>query len=136
MVWPGFEPQTFYALVGRSTTELRKLKTKFTENLSLYTLWETFLLPFPPTSSKPTGRTLIHIGDKDIDYNPNFRFFLTTKMANPHYMPQICIKVTIINFTVTMDGLEAQLLDEVSQSVSSFGYLSMYLSFRHESVLT
>merc|ERR550514_2092875 len=32
------------------------------------------------------------------------------KMANPHYFPEVCIKVTVINFTVTFDGLEEQLL--------------------------
>ena len=26
-------------------------------------------------------------------YNDDFRFFVTTKMANPHYLPEICIKV-------------------------------------------
>ena len=25
-------------------------------------------------------------------YNENFQFFVTTKMANPHYLPEICIK--------------------------------------------
>jgi len=34
-------------------------------------------------------------------------------MANPHYLPEICIKVTLINFTVTPEGLEDQLLVEV-----------------------
>jgi len=38
---------------------------------------------------------------------------MTTKMANPHYLPEICIKVTLINFTVTPEGLEDQLLVEV-----------------------
>ena len=31
--------------------------------------------------------------------------FITTKLANPHYLPEIFIKVTIINFTVTQEGL-------------------------------
>ena len=35
---------------------------------------------------------------------------MTTKLANPHYLPEVCIKVTIINFTVTKSGLEDQLL--------------------------
>ncbi|KAG9480610.1 hypothetical protein GDO78_012200 [Eleutherodactylus coqui] len=56
------------------------------------------------------GRTLIRLGDSDIDYDKNFRFYMTTKMPNPHYLPEVCIKVTIINFTVTRSGLEDQLL--------------------------
>nr|XP_046259789.1 dynein axonemal heavy chain 6 isoform X2 [Scatophagus argus] len=59
------------------------------------------------------GRTLIRLGDSDIDYDKNFRFYMTTKMANPHYLPEVCIKVTIINFTVTQSGLEDQLLSDV-----------------------
>ena len=48
-----------------------------------------------------------------VPYRAEFKFFMTTKMANPHYLPEICIKVTLINFTVTPDGLEDQLLVEV-----------------------
>ena len=33
-------------------------------------------------------------------------------MANPHYPPEVCIKVTLINFTVTFKGLEEQLLGD------------------------
>ena len=62
---------------------------------------------------KQGGRLLIRLGDSDIDYDKNFRFYMTTKMANPHYLPEICIKVTIINFTVTRQGLEDQLLADV-----------------------
>ncbi|KXJ13494.1 Dynein heavy chain 6, axonemal [Exaiptasia diaphana] len=59
------------------------------------------------------GRLLIRLGDSDIDYDKNFRFYMTTKLSNPHYLPEICIKVTIINFTVTKSGLEDQLLSDV-----------------------
>ncbi|KAJ8000573.1 hypothetical protein DPEC_G00181790 [Dallia pectoralis] len=59
------------------------------------------------------GRTLIRLGDSDVDYNKKFRFYMTTKMSNPHYLPEVCIKVTIINFTVTKSGLEDQLLSDV-----------------------
>ena len=49
-------------------------------------------------------------------YSFEFKFFMTTKLSNPHYLPEICIKVCLINFTVTPDGLEDQLLVEVVKS--------------------
>nr|XP_023023241.1 dynein beta chain, ciliary-like [Leptinotarsa decemlineata] len=55
----------------------------------------------------------IKIGDKDVDYNPAFRLILHTKLANPHYKPEIQAQTTLINFTVTRDGLEEQLLADV-----------------------
>ena len=36
-----------------------------------------------------------------------------TKLANPHYKPEMQAQATLINFTVTRDGLEEQLLAEV-----------------------
>ena len=47
----------------------------------------------------------IDFGNKNIEYNDNFELFLTTKLANPHYLPEVFIKTTIINFTVTFEGL-------------------------------
>ncbi|CAM9277540.1 unnamed protein product [Ascophyllum nodosum] len=62
---------------------------------------------------KQGNRTLIRIGDSDVDYNDSFKMYLTTKMPNPHYLPEVCIKVNVINFTVTMEGLQDQLLGQV-----------------------
>ncbi|KAA6382715.1 MAG: putative dynein heavy chain, partial [Streblomastix strix] len=59
------------------------------------------------------GRVIIRLGNQDVDYNVNFKLYITTKLANPHYLPDVCIKVTIINFTVTSQGLEDQLLADV-----------------------
>ena len=65
------------------------------------------------------GRTLIKkgkaikMGDKEIEYNREFKLFLHTKMANPHYKPELQAQTTLINFTVTRQGLEDQLLAEV-----------------------
>lgn len=42
-----------------------------------------------------------------------FRLILQTKLANPHYKPEMQAQTTLINFTVTRDGLEDQLLAEV-----------------------
>lgn len=55
----------------------------------------------------------IKIGDKEVEYNSNFRLILHTKLANPHYKPEMQAQTTLINFTVTRDGLEDQLLAEV-----------------------
>ena len=62
---------------------------------------------------KSGNRNLIRLGDTEVDYDAEFRFYMTTKLPNPHYLPEVCIKVTLINFTVTMEGLEAQLLGSV-----------------------
>lgn len=51
---------------------------------------------------KQGGRLLIRLGDADVDYDPAFKLYITTKLANPHYLPEVCITVTLINFTVTM----------------------------------
>lgn len=59
------------------------------------------------------GIKQIKLGDATQDYDDNFRLYMTTKMPNPHYPPEICIKVTLINFTVTFEGLEEQLLGDV-----------------------
>ncbi|MEE6466367.1 hypothetical protein FKM82_006924 [Ascaphus truei] len=55
----------------------------------------------------------IKIGEKEYEYNKNFRLILHTKLANPHYKPEIQAQTTLINFTVTADGLEDQLLADV-----------------------
>lgn len=55
----------------------------------------------------------IKMGDKEVEYNQEFRLLLHTKLANPHYKPEMQAQTTLINFTVTRDGLEDQLLAEV-----------------------
>ena len=62
---------------------------------------------------KQGGQDMIKIGDNTIPYNNTFRFFMTTKLANPHYAPEVQVKVSLLNFTITMGGLEEQLLNVV-----------------------
>ncbi len=59
------------------------------------------------------GRMVIRVTDTNIEYNPSFRLYIATKLPNPHYLPEVCIKVTLLNFAVTRKGLEDQLLGEV-----------------------
>ncbi|KAL0129633.1 hypothetical protein PUN28_001711 [Cardiocondyla obscurior] len=62
---------------------------------------------------KLDDQTMIRFNDKMITYNEKFRLFMTTKLSNPHYAPEISTKTTLCNFTITEQGLEAQLLTVV-----------------------
>lgn len=57
------------------------------------------------------GSEVIKIGDNVVPYHPDFRFYMTSKLANPHYPPEVSVKVSLLNFFVTSEGLEEQLLD-------------------------
>jgi dynein heavy chain len=46
------------------------------------------------------------IGEKTLQYNEDFKFFMTTTLPNPHYSPETSVKVTILNFSITPIGLE------------------------------
>eukprot|EP00899_Mesostigma_viride_P014884 jgi/Mesvir1/23397/Mv21091-RA.2 len=64
---------------------------------------------------KRGNQVLIKLGDKELDYNPNFKLYITSKMPNPHYTPEVSTKATIVNFSVKESGLESQLLNIVVQ---------------------
>jgi dynein heavy chain len=53
---------------------------------------------------------MIRLGDSTIEYNEDFRFYMTTKLPNPHYSPEICVQVTLLNFMATPEGLMDQML--------------------------
>ena len=53
---------------------------------------------------------MIRLGDKEVEYNEDFRFYITTKLRNPHYLPEVAVKVSLLNFMITPEGLEDQLL--------------------------
>ncbi|XP_054190341.1 dynein axonemal heavy chain 14 isoform X18 [Homo sapiens] len=59
------------------------------------------------------GHYFIRVGDAEFEYNSNFRLYLSTEIENPHFLPSVYNFVTMINFTVTFQGLQDQLLSTV-----------------------
>nr|XP_061814136.1 dynein axonemal heavy chain 1-like [Nerophis lumbriciformis] len=62
---------------------------------------------------KEQGSLKLKLGDSTIPYHESFKFYITTKLPNPHYSPEVSTKVTLINFTLSPSGLEDQLLAQV-----------------------
>jgi len=65
---------------------------------------------FRMTGLDQEKKSVIFMGDKELSYNNNFRLYITTKMQNPHYQPEVNIKTMVINFQVMEKGLQDQLL--------------------------
>uniref|UniRef100_A0A061RL02 Flagellar inner arm dynein 1 heavy chain beta n=1 Tax=Tetraselmis sp. GSL018 TaxID=582737 RepID=A0A061RL02_9CHLO len=48
---------------------------------------------------KRGNQTLVKLGDKEVDFNFDFRLYITTKLGNPHYTPEISTKVALVSST-------------------------------------
>ena len=54
---------------------------------------DAVLNPVITRSTVKKGRNLVvKLGDKEVEYNKNFRLFLHTKLSNPHYPPEIQVR--------------------------------------------
>eukprot|EP00040_Diaphanoeca_grandis_P037927 m.251570 g.251570 ORF g.251570 m.251570 type:complete len:3992 (+) comp33898_c0_seq1:283-12258(+) len=59
---------------------------------------------------KKAGVIMIKLGENELEYSDDFRLYITTKLPNPHYLPEVATKVTLLNFMITLEGLQDQLL--------------------------
>lgn len=72
---------------------------------------DAILMPCIARSFIKKGKSkILKFAGKDLTLHPNFKLFLQTKLSNPHYPPEVQAEATLINFTVTEDGLGDQLL--------------------------
>lgn len=62
---------------------------------------------------RTAGRVLISLGDQDIDLSPSFCIFLSTRDPTIEFPPDICSRVTFVNFTITKSSLQSQCLHRV-----------------------
>ena len=63
------------------------------------------------TFKTSTGELVIKLGDNTVPFHDDFRFYMTTILPNPHYSPEVSVKVALLNFTITPEGLEEQILN-------------------------
>ena len=92
--------------------------------------------------------SMIRVGGRDIEFDPNFRLLLHTKLSNPHYPPEVSAQTTIVNFVITREGLTEQLLrlllaaerpdlgQEVEKLVSEQQSLTIQLKEVEDAILT
>ena len=67
------------------------------------------ILDFPTSENQEN----VMIGEKNVDWNPNFRLFFCTRKANPSFSPGMVEKIHLINFCISAEGLTEQLLNMV-----------------------
>ncbi|XP_008181522.3 dynein heavy chain 2, axonemal [Acyrthosiphon pisum] len=59
---------------------------------------------------KQRNKLFIRIGSKLLPYNERFRLFITTRIKDCYYLSEIILRTTVVDFAITEEGLEEQLL--------------------------
>ena len=70
---------------------------------------------FAKSLVKSGGELVVKIGDNEIPYNNKFKLFITTRIPNPTYTPEVSTKVNVVNFSIKEQGLREQCLGIVVQ---------------------
>ena len=57
----------------------------------------------------------IRLNDSQVEYNNNFKLYMTTRLKNPNFLPEVSCRVKLVNFSITPNGLRDQLLGIVTK---------------------
>lgn len=52
---------------------------------------------------RSAGTLMIKLGESSVEWSPHFKMYLTTKLRNPHYAPEICTKVSFTGLSLPPD---------------------------------
>ena len=58
-------------------------------------------------------KRFVNVSDKLMDYDEKFMMYFITRLPNPNFSPELQAKTNVVDFTVTMKGLEEQMLGRV-----------------------
>jgi dynein heavy chain len=59
---------------------------------------------------KVGGVPNIQFGENMVEYDESFKLYITTTLPNPHFPPETCVKVALLNFMATEEGFQDQML--------------------------
>ena len=51
------------------------------------------------------NRCFAKVGENRVEVDEDLKIYIFTKVANPYFSPEVFIKLSVINFTVTPEGL-------------------------------
>eukprot|EP00435_Cladocopium_sp_Y103_P019454 s3864_g4.t1 len=59
---------------------------------------------------KATSKKMVlRVGDTNVEYDERFCLYMTSRLPNPHFSPELSAKTTVIDFTVTLRGAPGEL---------------------------
>lgn len=83
------------------------------------------------------GKQAIMLGDKEVEYDPNFKLYLNTKLANPKYSPSVFGKSVVINYTGNIFArFSLDFLHATEQLVSNVWHVCVCVFFSTSHIVT